>query len=127
MDNSQRCECGAILLLQPTRCSGESIFVPVNPGKPRLSGCETEERNVLFPLFQNATYDSPIDSSVSSLSSYLHGTESSLGNNGKYIVTYLLKAITVEPEKQPLLANGSETIFVSRQRPRNRQQNEIRC
>jgi hypothetical protein len=28
----------------------------------------------------------------------------------------LLKARTVEPEKQPLLANGSETIFVSRQR-----------
>jgi hypothetical protein len=31
-------------------------------------------------------------------------------------VTYLLKARTVEPEKQPLLANGSETTFVSRQR-----------
>jgi hypothetical protein len=28
-------------------------------------------------------------------------------------VAYLLKARTVEPEKQPLLANGSET-FVSR-------------
>jgi hypothetical protein len=32
-------------------------------------------------------------------------------------VAYLLKARTVEPEKQPLLANGSETTFVSRQRP----------
>jgi hypothetical protein len=31
-------------------------------------------------------------------------------------VAYLLKARTVEPEKQPLLANGSETTFVSRQR-----------
>jgi hypothetical protein len=31
------------------------------------------------------------------------------------IVAYLLKARTVEPEKQSLLANGSETIFVSRQ------------
>jgi hypothetical protein len=31
-------------------------------------------------------------------------------------VAYLLKARTVEPQKQPLLANGSETIFVSRQR-----------
>jgi hypothetical protein len=30
-------------------------------------------------------------------------------------VTYLLEARTVEPEKQPLLANGSETTFVSRQ------------
>jgi hypothetical protein len=30
-------------------------------------------------------------------------------------VAYLLKARTVEPEKQPLLANGSET-FVSTQR-----------
>jgi hypothetical protein len=29
---------------------------------------------------------------------------------------YLLQARTVEPEKQPLLANGSETTFVSRQR-----------
>jgi hypothetical protein len=30
-------------------------------------------------------------------------------------VEYFLKARTVEPEKQPLLANGSETTFVSRQ------------
>jgi hypothetical protein len=29
------------------------------------------------------------------------------------IMQYLLKARTVEPEKQPLLTNGSETIFVS--------------
>jgi hypothetical protein len=43
-----------------------------------------------------------------------------------HIVAYLLKARTVEPEKQPLLANGSETKFVSRQRPRNRQRNGIR-
>jgi hypothetical protein len=34
----------------------------------------------------------------------------------KNIVAYLLKARTVEPEKQPLLANGSETTFVSIQR-----------
>jgi hypothetical protein len=32
------------------------------------------------------------------------------------IVEYLLKARSVEPEKQPLLAKGSETTFVSRQR-----------
>jgi hypothetical protein len=38
------------------------------------------------------------------------------------IVACLLKARTVEPEKQPLLANGSETRFVSRQRPFARQQ-----
>jgi hypothetical protein len=31
-------------------------------------------------------------------------------------VAYLLKARTVEPEKPPLLMNGSETAFVSRQR-----------
>jgi hypothetical protein len=31
-------------------------------------------------------------------------------------VAYLFKARTVEPEKQPLLANGSESTFVSRQR-----------
>jgi hypothetical protein len=30
-------------------------------------------------------------------------------------VAYLLKARTVAPEKQPLLANGSETTFVSTQ------------
>jgi hypothetical protein len=30
-------------------------------------------------------------------------------------VAYLLKVRTVEPEKQPLLANGSETTFVCRQ------------
>jgi hypothetical protein len=32
------------------------------------------------------------------------------------IVTYLLIARTVDPEKQPLLANGSESTFVSMQR-----------
>jgi hypothetical protein len=42
-------------------------------------------------------------------------------------VAYLLKARTVEQEKQPLLVNGSETTFVSRQRPRNRQRNGVRC
>jgi hypothetical protein len=31
-------------------------------------------------------------------------------------VTYLLKARTVEPEKQPLLANGCKTTILSRQR-----------
>jgi hypothetical protein len=31
------------------------------------------------------------------------------------ILAYLLKARTVEPEKQPFLTNGSETTFVSRQ------------
>jgi hypothetical protein len=31
-------------------------------------------------------------------------------------VAYLLKARIVEPEKQPLLASGSETTFVSSQR-----------
>jgi hypothetical protein len=32
-----------------------------------------------------------------------------------YIVAYLLTARTVEPEKQPLLANSSKTTFVSGQ------------
>jgi hypothetical protein len=32
-----------------------------------------------------------------------------------YIVAYLLKARTVEPEKQALLAKGSQTTFLSRQ------------
>jgi hypothetical protein len=31
-------------------------------------------------------------------------------------VVYLVKARTVEPEEEPLLANGSKTILVSRQR-----------
>jgi hypothetical protein len=35
-------------------------------------------------------------------------------------VAYVLKARTVEQEKQPLLTNGSETIFVSRQRPQTK-------
>jgi hypothetical protein len=43
------------------------------------------------------------------------------------IAAYLLKAKTVEPEKQPLLENGSETALVSRQRPRNRQWKDVRC
>jgi hypothetical protein len=33
------------------------------------------------------------------------------------IVPYLLRARTVETKKQPLLANGSESILVSKQRP----------
>jgi hypothetical protein len=33
-----------------------------------------------------------------------------------YIAAYSLKAGTVDPEKQPLLANGFETTFVSGQR-----------
>jgi hypothetical protein len=47
------------------------------------------------------------------LSSKLFPIHPSFGAN---IVAYLRKARTVEPEKQPLLVNGSETIFVSRQR-----------
>jgi hypothetical protein len=39
------------------------------------------------------------------------------------IVTYMLKARTVEPEKQLLLANSSEITYASRQRPRNIKQN----
>jgi hypothetical protein len=42
------------------------------------------------------------------------------------IVAYLLKAKTVEPEKQPLLGNGSETTFVSGKRPRKKHRNYVR-
>jgi hypothetical protein len=35
-------------------------------------------------------------------------------------MAYLLKAWTVELEKEPLLENGSDITFVSRQRPRNK-------
>jgi hypothetical protein len=42
------------------------------------------------------------------------------------IVAYLLKARTLEPEKQQLLMNGSETIFVSRQQ-QQKQWNDIHC
>jgi hypothetical protein len=42
------------------------------------------------------------------------------------IVAYTLNARAVEPEEQPLLANGSET-FVSKQRTRNEQRNNVRC
>jgi hypothetical protein len=34
---------------------------------------------------------------------------------------------TVETERQPLLANGSETTFISWQRPRNREWKDLRC
>jgi hypothetical protein len=44
-----------------------------------------------------------------------------------FIVAYLLKAWTAEPERWPLLGNGSETIFVSRQRPQNRLRNYVCC
>jgi hypothetical protein len=45
----------------------------------------------------------------------------------KCVAVYLLKAGTVEAEKQLLLANGSETTFISRQQPQNRQQNGVHC
>jgi hypothetical protein len=41
------------------------------------------------------------------------------------VVAYFVKERTVEPEKQPLLANGSETTFVSRQRQRNKKRNSV--
>jgi hypothetical protein len=46
---------------------------------------------------------------------YIHNFRSYLIKTCFRIVAYFLKARTVEPEKQPLLANGSETTFVSRQ------------
>jgi hypothetical protein len=39
---------------------------------------------------------------------------------GQRIVAYLLRASTLELEIQSLLANGSETTFASRQRPRKK-------
>jgi hypothetical protein len=36
------------------------------------------------------------------------------------IVAYLLKARSMEPEKESLLVNGSETTFISRQWPQNK-------
>jgi hypothetical protein len=36
------------------------------------------------------------------------------------------QARNVEPGEQPLLENGSETTFLSRQRPRNRQRIDVR-
>jgi hypothetical protein len=44
-------------------------------------------------------------------------------NVSVYIVAYLFKATTLESEKQPLLAYGSETTFFSR--TRNRQRNDV--
>jgi hypothetical protein len=43
-----------------------------------------------------------------------------LYNHRIYVAAYWLKERIVEPEKQPLLGNGSETALISRQRPRNR-------
>jgi hypothetical protein len=55
----------------------------------------------------------------------LHRPAQWLWNDFNYDVAYLLKARIVEPEKQPLLVKGSET-FVSRQRPRYKQCNNVR-
>jgi hypothetical protein len=43
------------------------------------------------------------------------------------IAAYLFSARTVEPIKQLLLANVSVTTYISRQQPRNRQRNDVRC
>jgi hypothetical protein len=53
-------------------------------------------------------------------------------NGQKYVlricvVAHLLKTRIVEPEKQPLLAKGPEATFVSRQRPRNKERNNVHC
>jgi hypothetical protein len=48
-------------------------------------------------------------------------------SNAFNIVTYLLRVRTVESERQSLLANESEAIFVSRQQPQNKQRNDFRC
>jgi hypothetical protein len=48
----------------------------------------------------------------------------SVFGQGRYI---FMQLNIVEPEKQALLANGSEKTFVSRQGPRNRQRNDVRC
>jgi hypothetical protein len=52
--------------------------------------------------------------------------------NKQYLKTfmqnkYMLKARTVEPEKQPLLAEVSEITLISRKRRRKRQRNDVRC
>jgi hypothetical protein len=41
-------------------------------------------------------------------------TQTNNNNNNVYIVTYFLKVITMEPEKQPLLGYGSENMPVAR-------------
>jgi hypothetical protein len=49
-------------------------------------------------------------------------------NHTKHTNTlYLSKARTVEPEQQSLLANGSETSFVSRQQLQNKQWDNVHC
>jgi hypothetical protein len=58
---------------------------------------------------------------LSLVSHTIANTSHSLGNAiGRNFVqdsvAYLLKARTVDPEKQLLLANGSETIFISTKR-----------
>jgi hypothetical protein len=50
------------------------------------------------------------------MSNYLPDITVSYLSKDKKILTYLLKANTVEPEKQLFLANGSETVFISKQR-----------
>jgi hypothetical protein len=46
-----------------------------------------------------------------------------INNSSKDIVVHLLKTRTAEPEKQPLLVNGSETTFTARQENLNKQVN----
>jgi hypothetical protein len=57
--------------------------------------------------------------------SFSHGYRRRIGSTN--IVAYLLKVKLWSQRRHPLLANGSETTFVSRQRPRNRQLNDVRC
>jgi hypothetical protein len=56
----------------------------------------------------------------------LHQPAQWLWNYFNYDVAYLLKAKTVEPEKQPLLVKSSKT-FISRQWPWYKQWNSVCC
>jgi hypothetical protein len=74
-----------------------------------ISGDIKADLNPINAIFNSYTSKQPF---------YADRLDFNLNNVYIYIVTYFLKARTVEPEKQLLLANVSETAFVSRQRLR---------
>jgi hypothetical protein len=100
----------------------QSELMPVSPNKPQRNMCEVRRAWPVTTLTLPVSYtrnSARVLCSCSACSPYINTRNTHTLRiivTFVWYLTYLLEAITVEPEKQPLLAKGSETTFVSRQR-----------
>jgi hypothetical protein len=112
-------------------------MLPPSSGSNNKSSKKPAELTTCFMLVSFLVYPSTLNMKATSSSETSVGFQRTIWcfiledrtlQEHNNIVEYVLKKkTTVEPEKRPLLANGSETTFFSRPRSRNRQQNDVRC